>query len=87
MPCYGVFVKAAAHSDVGLVDHGLQVPIVYLQSRSDGWGEELAALCKSHGITHLHAHFGNVATEVARKAAQAAQLTIRYRSRTRHIGD
>ncbi|MCA9184369.1 MAG: hypothetical protein KDA99_02075 [Planctomycetales bacterium] len=43
----------------------MTLPVVYLKPEPASWGKELAELCRDHGITHLHAHFGNVSTATA----------------------
>jgi len=45
----------------------------------------IAIVIKSRGIQHLHAHFGNVATTVARLAAAIADITYSFTAHARDI--
>jgi glycosyltransferase involved in cell wall biosynthesis len=45
----------------------------------------LARLARSRGIGHLHAHFGNVATSVARLAARFSELPYSFTAHARDI--
>jgi glycosyltransferase involved in cell wall biosynthesis len=45
----------------------------------------LARLAREHGITHLHAHFGNVATAVARQAGRFAGIPYSFTAHARDI--
>jgi glycosyltransferase involved in cell wall biosynthesis len=47
--------------------------------------EELAARVRTLGITHLHAHFGNSAAEVARRAAERAGIGYSFTAHARDI--
>jgi colanic acid/amylovoran biosynthesis glycosyltransferase len=46
---------------------------------------QLAALIESRGLTHLHAHFGSVATTVARLAAKLAGITYSFTAHAKDI--
>ena len=46
---------------------------------------ELAGLIGERGITHLHAHFGSVATTVARLAARLAGITYSFTAHAKDI--
>jgi colanic acid/amylovoran biosynthesis glycosyltransferase len=46
---------------------------------------ELAALVRDRSITHLHAHFGSVATTVARLAARIAGVTYSFTAHAKDI--
>ncbi len=45
----------------------------------------LAQAVKANGITHLHAHFGSIATTVARLAAQIAELPFSFTAHAKDI--
>ena len=45
----------------------------------------LARLVRERGVTHLHAHFGNVATSVARLAARFAEVPYSFTAHARDI--
>ncbi|MGY0194975.1 glycosyltransferase [Leptothrix sp. BB-4] len=47
--------------------------------------DELAGRVRSLGITHLHAHFGNSAAEVARRAAEQAGIGYSFTAHARDI--
>jgi colanic acid/amylovoran biosynthesis glycosyltransferase len=46
---------------------------------------ELAALVRARSITHLHAHFGSVATTVARLAARLSGITYSFTAHAKDI--
>ena len=46
---------------------------------------EVARLAQEHGLTHLHAHFGTLATTVARLAAAIAQLPYSFTAHAKDI--
>jgi colanic acid/amylovoran biosynthesis glycosyltransferase len=46
---------------------------------------ELARLVRARGLTHLHAHFGSVATTVARLAARLAGVTYSFTAHAKDV--
>lgn len=46
---------------------------------------ELAAQVQQHGLTHLHAHFGSVATDVARMAARLTGIGYSFTAHAKDI--
>jgi colanic acid/amylovoran biosynthesis glycosyltransferase len=76
--------------------HALTAPVHYLGERNarlDGrrqptveeLAEELAQAISRLGLTHLHAHFGNSAAEVARLAARACGVGYTFTAHARDI--
>lgn len=64
----------------------VRAPVNYLDPASlTLQAAELAAAVRQHGITHLHAHFGNSAAEVARLAARQAGIGYSFTAHARDI--
>ena len=77
-------LKPPRESDIGSVDPPLRSPVIYLAGPEASWPRQLTREVARLGIGHLHAHFGNIATVVARAAA--AESGIPY-SFTAHAVD
>jgi len=77
-------LKPPRGSDIGIVEPPLRSPVIYLAGPEASWPRQLTREVARLGIGHLHAHFGNIATAVARTAA--AESGIPY-SFTAHAVD
>lgn len=55
------------------------------EARTVGWGLELALEAQRRGLTHLHAHFGSISTNVARLAAGLAGLPYTFTAHAKDI--
>lgn len=85
-------VKQAAESPLHDAWKQLRSPVTALSAAADlPPDDELAArladLVQERGIGHLHAHFGNIATTVARQAARLAGITYSFTAHARDIFD
>lgn len=60
--------------EVGPIDHDRLSDLLELEPREAAQALDLARSVIAGGITHLHAHFGSVATTVARAAARLAEI-------------
>jgi glycosyltransferase involved in cell wall biosynthesis len=56
-----------------------------MDGRDVAQGIELALACRERGIAHLHAHFGTVATTVARLAARLAGIGYSFTAHAKDI--
>jgi colanic acid/amylovoran biosynthesis glycosyltransferase len=56
-----------------------------MEGRDVAQAIELALACHARGIAHLHAHFGTVATTVARLAAQLAGIGYTFTAHAKDI--
>jgi colanic acid/amylovoran biosynthesis glycosyltransferase len=56
-----------------------------MEGRDVAQGIELALICRERGIAHLHAHFGTVATTVARLAARLAGIGYSFTAHAKDI--
>jgi colanic acid/amylovoran biosynthesis glycosyltransferase len=70
----------AEHAGPAMVQNLLDAPV-----RDVAQAIELADLVRVRGVTHLHAHFGSVATTVARFAAQLAGITYSFTAHAKDI--
>ena len=80
-------LKPPREADAGLVDPPLRSPVVTLSGPRASWSGELARAIGRFGIDHLHAHFANVATEVAREAAAATGIPYSFTAHAIDIFD
>ena len=85
-------VKKAADSPLHATWQRLRSPVTPLSTEpelpdADVLASRLAALVSERGIGHLHAHFGNIATTVARRAALQAGITYSFTAHARDIFD
>ncbi len=73
-------------ADLQALGSGLRVAeLLQAEVRDAVQAIELAALIGERGITHLHAHFGSVATTVARLAARLAGITYSFTAHAKDI--
>jgi glycosyltransferase involved in cell wall biosynthesis len=67
----------------------VRAPVTYVTAEPHGTEADqalvIARLAAERGITHLHAHFGNVATTVARLASRRARLPYTFTAHARDI--
>lgn len=80
---------ASAHLDAW---KALRTPIVHLGAEGEEppeaeLSDRLAREVKRRGIAHLHAHFANIATAVARAAATAAGIPYSFTAHARDVFD
>jgi colanic acid/amylovoran biosynthesis glycosyltransferase len=73
-------------ADLQALGSGIRVAeLLQAEVRDAAQAVELAALIEERGITHLHAHFGSVATTVARLAARLAGITYSFTAHAKDI--
>ena len=73
-------------ADLQALGSGVRVAeLLEAEVRDAAQAIELAALIETRGITHLHAHFGSVATTVARLAARLAGITYSFTAHAKDI--
>jgi colanic acid/amylovoran biosynthesis glycosyltransferase len=73
-------------ADLQALGSGIRVAeLLQAEVRDAAQAIELAALIEARGITHLHAHFGSVATTVARLAARLAGITYSFTAHAKDI--
>jgi colanic acid/amylovoran biosynthesis glycosyltransferase len=73
-------------ADLQALGSGIRVAeLLQAEVRDVAQAMELAALIESRGITHLHAHFGSVATTVARLAARLAGITYSFTAHAKDV--
>ena len=73
-------------AELQALNSGIRVAeLLQAQVRDAAQAIELAALIEERGITHLHAHFGSVATTVARLAARLAGITYSFTAHAKDI--
>jgi colanic acid/amylovoran biosynthesis glycosyltransferase len=73
-------------ADLQAVGSGIRVAeLLRAEVRDAVQAIELATLIEARGITHLHAHFGSVATTVARLAARLAGVTYSFTAHAKDI--
>lgn len=80
-------LKRPRPEDADLVQPPPKFPVVYLDSPPEQWPEKLATLARTHRITHLHAHFGNIATQVARSTSQLVDIPYTFTAHALDIFD
>ncbi len=71
-------LKRPVPEDADIVQPPLNAEVIYMEHGQDDWPDELANHVERLGISHLHAHFGNIATHTARLAAKAAGITYSF---------
>ncbi|MCA9264555.1 MAG: glycosyltransferase, partial [Planctomycetales bacterium] len=71
-------LKPPKDRDIQLVAPGVDFPLEYLTGDEQQWADELASRCRRLGITQLHAHFGNIATQTARLASQQTGIPYTF---------
>jgi colanic acid/amylovoran biosynthesis glycosyltransferase len=73
-------------ADLQALGSGIRVAeLLQAEVRDVAQAMELVALIEARGITHLHAHFGSVATTVARLAARLAGITYSFTAHAKDI--
>jgi glycosyltransferase involved in cell wall biosynthesis len=72
-------------SDAAVVEPPLPYEVVELPGPDEHLAAQLAAAARARGVTHLHAHFAKLATEVARGAARALALPFTFTAHARDI--
>lgn len=75
---------ARAHTQLAAVSGGLAAA-GDADVRTVHWALLLALEARARGLTHLHAHFGSVATEVARLAGMFAELPYTFTAHAKDI--
>ena len=76
---------ARAHTQLAAVPGGLTLAAGEAEVRTVHWALLLALEARARGLTHLHAHFGSVATEVARLAGIFAELPYTFTAHAKDI--
>lgn len=71
--------------DRDLLSPPLTAPIVSIFGPEESIVPELVTAIRAGGIEHLHAHFGNLATRVARAAARECGITYSFTAHARDI--
>lgn len=70
---------------VGPIDHDQLAELTRAEPRDAAQALDLARAVRAAGITHLHAHFGSVATTVARLAAMLAGIGYSFTAHAKDI--
>jgi colanic acid/amylovoran biosynthesis glycosyltransferase len=77
---WSALASAAPNLDPDVLDELLALPV-----RDAAQVLELAALIRERDIDHLHAHFGSIATTIARLAARATGITYSFTAHAKDI--
>jgi glycosyltransferase involved in cell wall biosynthesis len=72
-------------SEVGSIPDDLLADLAASDPRDAAQALDLARAVQAHGITHLHAHFGSVATTVARLAAALSGIGYSFTAHAKDI--
>ncbi|HEY9291677.1 MAG TPA: glycosyltransferase family 4 protein [Microlunatus sp.] len=72
-------------ADFGQIDQDQLSRLVQLPAREAAQALDLARAVRADGITHLHAHFGSVATTVARQAAVLSGIGYSFTAHAKDI--
>ncbi len=77
---WAALAAAAPRLDAEVLEELLAAPV-----RDVGQALELATMIDARGIDHLHAHFGSIATTIARLAARIAGITYSFTAHAKDI--
>lgn len=76
---------AAYLTEIGPIEDALLADLAGQSARDAAQALDLARMVRERGITHLHAHFGSVATTVARLAAALAGIGYSFTAHAKDI--